>query len=90
MSRHSPQAIGVWCALTILLWVTFSMTPNPYYDYCTTTGAGVPFPHRIDYCECDGMGGVTQHKPMAFIYNLAVALLISSPIVWMMSRRKKS
>lgn len=90
MSRHSPQAIGVWCALSILLWVTISMMPNPYYDYCTTTAVGVPFPHRIHYCECDGMGGVIQHKPMALVYNLTITLAISSPIVWMMTRRKKS
>ncbi len=89
MGRNTSRAIVVWFALALLLSVVLCMAPNPVYDYCTTTAVGVPFPHRIDYCECDGMGGVTHHRPMAFVYNFAIALGISSPIIWLIRGRKK-
>ena len=50
---------------------------NRSYEYCTTRAYGWPFPSRIDNCECDGHGGLTEYPRHAKIWNAGSALMLS-------------
>ena len=50
---------------------------NQFEEYCTTRAYGWPFPNRIEHCECDGKGGLTEHRPFASIWNASTALAFS-------------
>lgn len=54
--------------------VLYSQRNNEYPDYCTTKAYGWPLPWRIDNCECDGRGGLTEYPTESVVWNLSLAL----------------
>lgn len=64
--------------LSLLLggWIVYSLrdTRNGWYEFCTTRAYGWPFAWRIDNCECDGQGGLTESPTSSLIMNLGAIL----------------
>ena len=54
---------------------------NDFFEYCTTRAYGLPLPWRVDNCECDGRGGLTEYPGIYAVLNCAsgtgLALLLS-------------
>ena len=50
---------------------------NGDYEFCTTRAYGWPFATRIDHCECDGRGGLTEHLAAAKYWNAGAVLLFA-------------
>jgi hypothetical protein len=51
---------------------------NSFGEFCTTRIYGWPFPTRIDNCECDGHGGLTEYPPQAHLWNASTVLICST------------
>jgi hypothetical protein len=51
---------------------------NDLYEYCTTRAFGWPFPWRIDHCECDGQGGLTEFPPSTLAKNSCAVILFAT------------
>jgi hypothetical protein len=52
----------------------FRSTRNDFFEYCTTRAYGLPLPWRIDNCECDGQGGLTEYPISYAVINIALGL----------------
>jgi hypothetical protein len=50
---------------------------NSFGEFCTTRVYGWPFPTRIENCECDGHGGLTEFPPHARLWNAGAVLIFS-------------
>lgn len=48
---------------------------NDVYEVCTTRAYGWPYPWKIENCECDGKGGLTELDPSAHYWNGGIVLL---------------
>ena len=60
-------------AISVLLGglIVYSLrhTRNDWYEFCTTRAFGWPFAWRIDNCECDGQGGLTEFPSSTLALN---------------------
>jgi hypothetical protein len=67
-------------------WYVYSHrdSRNDSYEFCTTRACGRPFPWKIENCECDGRGGLTEMPASSKVLNagavLVFASLLASPI----------
>ena len=83
----SRKLYGVlWFSLALILFWMLSQANNPAWEYCTTKAKGVPFPYRIDYCECDDRRGQSVYQPEAHAYNFLVALGVAFPALLLFRR----
>ena len=64
-------------------------TRNDFYEYCTTRAFGWPFAWRIDNCECDGQGGLTECPASTLAMNSGAVLcfgIVTTSLFHLLSR----
>lgn len=88
----------IFVFLLSLLLVGFSVyslrhTRNDFYEFCTTKAFGWPFAWRIDNCECDGQGGLTEFPSSTLAMNsgavLAIGIVTASLFHFLSGRLKR-
>ena len=80
MTRFLKLAL-VFSAIAFLPLLALAGTPNDFFEFCTTTAWGYPFPWRVDYCLCEGGESVTPLPYVGMNLGLiAVAGLVGAGI----------
>jgi hypothetical protein len=73
MLRYAPTIVFAMALSAAGLFLYLQRnSSNTMYEYCTTKAYGVPFPWRIDNCECDG--GQTEYPMDSVVWNASLAL----------------
>jgi len=86
LSKPASLLIGLIASATALFALRHSR--NGFFEYCTTTAYGMPFPWEIDHCPCDGRGGLIEHPVWASVLNIGSALLAAYVVSRVLTRWK--
>ncbi|RBP44563.1 hypothetical protein DES53_104384 [Roseimicrobium gellanilyticum] len=86
MLRHA-RTLVFFIALGAAGWFLYAHRNDKENEYCTTYSYGSPFPWRIENCECDGRGGLTEYPMDSVVWNLSLALAGAFGISRLVPRR---
>lgn len=78
MKRATILVFLISVLAAALLVYSWRHTQNGTYEHCTTRAFGWPFPWRIDNCECDGKGGLTEFPSSALAMNSGAVIAFAT------------